>query len=633
MLVFKERSLLRRRVLYEVACASQLLFGIDGVRDEDGRTFNNHHLRVALAAHSSALLNSMGSGEHDASSREEERDGVERNDGRFVKSDLHVHVPVPGQEIPFASTQYSKKEGGKFPAPVIPFSRVTGQDWHGEENNPGGEFGGRIITWDAVYDQSCSRLPKIFNDLKTQGIEFVVFATHDVPPSHDHHQRLMEECSREGFICYTATEYRHERDVLMGNRFEYALRCDNGGAHIGVDTHNGFLKTIQHPNALPSDRLDDEYYSNRAASGGPYVTGEEAGTPSPEHDRTTIEIFADWPAEALDKSGTLPDADLAGVLTSALPGYTPKDGTAFALNKWDAALSRGFKIWGVASGDAFAKSGQAVQERRLEAVQAEWNAAVEAQEWDTMERLAEVIRSKPVGAGYIQIWVPKGQQPTAEYLLQQVEKGEFYAAGGHHIGTPAVEVVRAHVSIDGNYTVELASDSHDVTCEAVTNHGRVVALQKDGSTVSASVSAVCGSASPDMFHCAYIRIQCKRPAIENPRYQYDFNYAWMQPYFLPKFQELSQHFAGKRVHEFKANVRNQEQVMRVVHEGIAEAKIWKEQLEEMTMLRTQCDSAERCDRAVIKRAVQASNDNFQWAKWQPSFFEVELGIDRDVDQV
>jgi len=459
-----------------------------------------------------------------------------------------------------------------------------------------------------------------------------VLTTHDITPPEDKQQEMIERCRNKNLACYTATELRHERDVLIGSRIQYALRCDSGGAHIGWDPLNGWLKTIQHPNALPSDRLDDEYYTHRANSSGPTVTGQEAGTPSSKDDRTTIEIFADWSAEALDKSGVTPDGELAGVLTSEPPGYTPKDGTAFAVNKWDAALSRGFKIWGVASGDSFAKSGQAVQERRLESLQAEWNASVKANNTKNMETLAEFIRSKPVGAGYIQIWLPEEEELSAWNLMDQVSKGQFYAVGNHHIGTSTVDIVSAQVSTDGTYTVKLASGSHDVTCEAVTNHGRVVTLQQEGADFSASVGAVCGSAGEDPFHCAYFRIQCKRPAVANPRYQYDFNYAWMQPHFLPNYVELERHFSDKPVHEFKAVVRKNKNAMQTIHNAMAKEVMQWEEASELEVMRTQCKSAEKCTAEVLKRAIQNS-DQFSLENWDSRLFEVELGIDADVDQV
>ena len=43
--------------------------------------------------------------------------------GVFLKGDLHVHVPVKGQEIPKPDVRIPKKDGGHFPAVIYPYCR------------------------------------------------------------------------------------------------------------------------------------------------------------------------------------------------------------------------------------------------------------------------------------------------------------------------------------------------------------------------------------------------------------------------------------------------------------------------------------------------------------------------------
>jgi hypothetical protein len=224
--------------------------------------------------------------------------------GIWVRGDLHVHCPsedathhyenlhAASFRIPDPLHQYSKAGGGKWPAPIVPFATGSGRDNHAEMKIIGG---GNVMAWDGVYDQSTTRLPGIFAGLQRHHIEFAVLAAHDVLPSREVEEDTIQQCEEAGLVCYMATEYRRERDLLMGSRRKYALRNDGTGAHVGLDVMDGaggLLKTIQHPNVFPSDRLDPDYYRNRA---GGRVTGQEAGTPSNSATdfRTTIEVFSD----------------------------------------------------------------------------------------------------------------------------------------------------------------------------------------------------------------------------------------------------------------------------------------------------------------------------------------------------
>ena len=46
---------------------------------------------------------------------------VSMENGKFLKGDLHVHVPVTGQDIPNYDVSVPKKNGGVFPDMIYPY--------------------------------------------------------------------------------------------------------------------------------------------------------------------------------------------------------------------------------------------------------------------------------------------------------------------------------------------------------------------------------------------------------------------------------------------------------------------------------------------------------------------------------
>ena len=46
---------------------------------------------------------------------------VSMENGKFLKGDLHVHVPVTGQDIPNYDVSVPRKDGGVFPDMIYPY--------------------------------------------------------------------------------------------------------------------------------------------------------------------------------------------------------------------------------------------------------------------------------------------------------------------------------------------------------------------------------------------------------------------------------------------------------------------------------------------------------------------------------
>jgi hypothetical protein len=262
---------------------------------------------------------------------------------------------------------------------------------------------------------------------------------------------------------------------------------------------------------------------------------------------------------------------------------------------------------------------------RFYEVKSEWEAAVKKKDDTKLKSLAEYVRSKPVGAGYIEIFLPKGQQKTSATIMNAINAGDFYAVSTHHLGTPVPEVVSAKVAKDNQhnwaYMVELGANAQDTSCVAVTNHGRIVPLRQTRNKVTASVATVCGSTTPDKFHCAYIRIQCKRPAKQNPRYQWDFNYVYTQPYFLSNFDELTEHFTDKEVADFKEAVTNNPTEFAKVKASFDKADQEARKAQDMAAASQRCKK-QTCD-AAEKEAI---------ALWERTpVYEDHLGDDADTE--
>lgn len=483
------------------------------------------------------------------------RDGHEMTSangkGRWLKADMHVHGPVEGLDPPPFTARYIDLTGHPgWPAGIIPFSRSVGagvqhiQVVPEDVRMPGDKpwkFGGRAITQDDVFDQCVATWETIFKDLKDQGIEFVVFSAHDLPSSRLN-QKFKGLCAEHGIMCTTGSEMRQERSRNCADRCDYVLRnAGNGPHHLVLDGEfEGRMAVMQHPNANVQDRLDPVYFEHRIQGA---VTGTEAGTPFAHRD--AIEVYNGWLGEYLSHGQH--DEDNKGFADPPVEfgSFTAKDGGAFALNKWDAVLSRGHKIWGQAGSCAYSKSWQTVQEHRLNQVLSRIHEKSVAK--DEMDRLAEFVRATPLGGGYVKIFVPDGATLTVNFLLNQMAAGHYVAHADSSPLAP-IEVVATKVSPDRSaYSVELGDGSEDVTCSAVMNHGRMVALQPHSSPAgrplfTAAASAVCSD--PTSPHeCGYIRIQCRRPVAANPKYQADYNYVFFQPQFSTQFPMLANEYS------------------------------------------------------------------------------------------
>lgn len=276
------------------------------------------------------------------------------------------------------------------------------------------------------------------------------------------------------------------------------------------------------------------------------------------------------------------------------------------MNKWDAALSRGYKLFGTSASDAFSKSVWQAQQTRLNKVRREFEESLKKLEGRTsggapisakdhaqlyldMFKIAEKIRSMPPGRGYIQIWHPAGAA-TTKSLMQQIKDGNFYAVAAHNPDVKVPPLLGLNTD-DTSYSIILPrGDTGE--CDAITNHGRVVKLDKQetakGIEWVATAAHVCGhdfdAHGSDPFYCGYIRIQCKwlnreefrtekttsgctsdNPEGKRVRYQFDYNYLFTQPHFLPgALEKLQAHFADKTVEHVQKKIRGDTVAMELI---------------------------------------------------------------------
>lgn len=499
-------------------------------------------------------------------------------DGKWLKGDLHVHGPVGSHIPPDAAKAYAGPEEElkeqldafkklitdanlermtenftKWPASIIPFPALVGKE---ELQPPQGDKNLKI--WgDKLFDQAVVDWEYIFQKLKNKSFNFSMFLTHDLRADAID-SGWKEKCRQAGMICATGREYRQERAPTCWHRLGFTIKCAANGLHTadfrGTDStdqnsqkalqtlHHDFIMSL-HANARLQDRLDPEYYKNRQAG---QVTGRERGTPCkgcpaihlPHLEMTyngqTVDTIADIERNlhAIEVwNGWFPLLDPAtapaGGELQPYGDFTPedKDGT-FAVNKWDAALSRGLELWAVASGDAFAKWNPFSQLKKLQE---------KGGDCDGNRDCAMDVRTTPVGGGFIKAWL--SSTPTLANLVDALTNGHFYAATENNPSKAKEIVVKSVVQTrHPSFTVFFESDD-GVECKVVTNHGRMHVMVPgrtgDREFTQIGMPALCGDKGQV---CTYMRVECRR--CHNAVQRADCAHVWFQPMYLESHQKL-----------------------------------------------------------------------------------------------
>lgn len=173
---------------------------------------------------------------------------------------------------------------------------------------------------------------------------------------------------------------------------------------------------------------------------------------------------------------------------------------------WDAVLSRGHRLYGVASDDAHHTK--------------RWNR------WLTEET---GIRAEP-GGGFIMV---RARSLDVQSIMSAIAAGEFYASSGVHLATLEVDADRYALSVDAAATAaEVANDwvwdpavpaapgeQPGIRIELVSQNGQVVRAV-DGTTAEIRLDQVTG----------YVRARVRVVAIRDG--QARAFYAWTQPKFV-----------------------------------------------------------------------------------------------------